>query len=298
MNKIILTSLITASFVIGANAQDYKSQVEQFQKVESIASAKSIGATKGLSDISNEKAMASLKTTTVNKPKYLDLVNEVVEANLITGVEYKLTKNQGVTPLPVFINFNYKNTECIASGSLMPSDDKAKIGLINAKCGNEEFNILGYFLDAYKTYGSITTYKQDIDKHIVAPQKGYIMISNAYESDVKSSTILQSMQLLKAELKTSTMIDKTEIENYNYSPILVSFESNNTTCNSIGRVEILQNSPVVKLGNIKCGDNLKVSYNSGWFVSDTKMLTPVEEIVDKETNQKSIPLQSGYVLIN
>ncbi len=43
MNKIILTSLITASFVIGANAQDYKSQVEQFQKVESIASAKSIG---------------------------------------------------------------------------------------------------------------------------------------------------------------------------------------------------------------------------------------------------------------
>ncbi len=297
MNKIILTSLITASFVIGANAQDYKSQVEHFQKVESIASAKSIGTTKGLSDASAKKEIASFKTNTVNKPKYLDLKNELIAANLITGVDYTYTNTQGLIPLPVLINFNYNNTPCNAFGSLEPKYDKSYIKLINAECGNDKFNLEGYFVDEYKNLGAITTRNQESNKHIVAPQKGYIMISNAFESERTHSSNLENMQLLKAELKTSTMLDKTDIQNHNYPPILVSFENHNITCNSIGQVDTLNDSPIIKLGRIKCGEDILHSETNGWFISDTKMLAPVVD-VDKETNQKSIPLQSGYVLIN
>lgn len=229
-----------------------------------------------------------------NEVEFFNMTNELLEAKLITGVEYFINDAQQTNQTsPTLINFKYKDKNCVALGEIKPDSQKSAIRLNYAKCDNEEFKIEGVFFDANKNFGSVSIFNSDNQKYMVPPQDGFFLIYKVLEKLDTSSKNIPNLQLLNAELRTSALINNST----EHIPVLVSFVNNGIICNSLGDISSVNGISSIMLKNYKCGDELH-NESIGWFIGTNKILNPNEEIIDKETNQRTIPLQSGYVLFS
>lgn len=255
---------------------------------------------------------ADVKLNTQDNSKYLGLENELIEAKLITGVEYYISENQKNQLRPALINFKYKEMDCSAFGEIETSNQKSKIRLNYAKCDNDELEIKGQFFDGSKDLGSTVTYSPDNQKYVVAPQDGFILLgavsqnisifqslnpelktNNAIPQNIEiSNNDISTLKLLNAELKTSTLIPNDESE---LLQVLITFDNNGMACNSIGDISLANGLSSISLKNTKCGDQ-KYPELRGWFVSSNKMLNPYE-VYDDNNEKTSVPLQTGFVLL-
>lgn len=285
MKRIVIGSLIAASFMFGADGKHI--QEDLLQKAGIAAYNKDISAG------SKEKISDALKNTYIlnDASKYNDIVNELVEADLITGAEDSMQKDS----LPVLLKFKHNNKDCNTLGSI--SNDNAstpKIRLMRAQCEDESFQVNGYFVDKNKNLGPTFSYNKDTNKYKVQPQNGFLMISKVESkiNDTLSNSKLKSMQLYKANISTSVTISASEKDSL---PVLISLENNGITCNAIGFTNPDFNSSGINLSTIKCGESLSREVK-GWFIANDKMIKPLETI-NNETNSKTIPIQSGYVLL-
>lgn len=296
MNKIILSSLVATSLMFGATVNNTKkSQAEFFELAESSAKTKAMDSLNN-KNVSSFGAMHKESNSISDKSPFLNMQKELIEAKLITGVEYYINPNN--ESLPVLIDFTFNNVECHAIGTLLPGDNKSPIRLSTAKCGNEEFTLYGSFVDAYKNFGAVSSQNRDSLKYTVAAQSGYIMLNDiSYTlNNANVNLPLEKYSIYNAKVETSVQYDKKDItQNHNNPPVLITFENDNTTCKTIGMVDVENDISTIKFSSVKCGDYKTFTVN-GMFVNSNKTIG-VEETVDSKDTQKSIPLQSGYVFI-
>lgn len=303
MKKILISSVITTSIMFGASTIACKhhedkqnmndaSPLERNQGGEISKAMPKMGPLTGGMQMS--EAMQSSRDNT-NNLKYSDMTNDLIPAKLITGIEFTKDANPNeISPNPVLINFNYKNMNCAVNAYAIENSQNTHILLSGGKCGNDNFKLEGYFFDWNKNFGTTPIVDSSSNKKIIKPQDGFIVVRSVNHIQENTAETNQKFELYDAEIKTKTLIIG-DTEKNGPLPVLISFEKSNEHCSAIGQLNNNGDSSTINLGLIKC-DNTKEQVVRAKFVSSNKILGPVESL-DKDTEQKTVPLQNGFVFI-
>lgn len=288
--KVFVVSLIVAGAIIGFSIYPHKtvSNENQIAAIPQINAVDDVG--KNIDSQKNIVEGVIAPASKAYEQKNIDFTNELFEAKLVTGVEYYINENQKQN-LPTLINFKFKDKNCVALGNVEPGSQKSNIRLDYGICDNEEFQMEGHFFDANRNFGSVSIFNADNQKYMVPPQDGFILVFKTTKLE-QAHNNLSTLQLLNAELKTSTLMNNAT----DHIPALVSFVNNGVVCNSVADIISANNTSLIKIKNTRCGEQIYNDYR-GWFIGSNKMANPNEEILEQETNQRTIPLQSGYVLL-